>query len=373
MKYLLAGLLLCYPMASSFSETRTNNLPQQIKWRYITDEKSPVPRSGQFWRDGIFIEDKIIVLNSYYLIALDINGKQLWIRSLPSENAYAQAKIHNIGNKEIIVVTSDSIFKINIETGELVDHYTYDVSKKSAFQTTELMPRFSILLENNMYVFLGPQLLQFNVNSLEKSIVLNLNSSPKTKPIIYKDHLVVGLENQTAVMINIDKKTVQTILTSFRYSEESIRQPVVIKNYLLLPTTTSIYTYNNYELVNETSKYSNAILSIINDNIWMRQHCTGKLSLIDETFSTIASIIYETPKYAGQINSPLIGISNKLIHFDNIKGQIIFFDVNNNNISIEKELFAEDLLDNPPLQFLDQQENLFLIGGFDGLLLGVIE
>ncbi|MGL4561677.1 MAG: hypothetical protein ACRCV0_05270 [Brevinema sp.] len=368
----LYWLLLCgFCVILNHAETRTNNLPPQFKWRYIMDEREPSPRTGQFWRDGIFFRDKIIVLNTYNLIALDTNGNVLWIHGLPAESACSQAKIHPISEHEIIIVISDSLLRINTDTGEMLNHYNYDVSRRAAFQITQLMPRHSVLLGDHIYVFLGSQLLSFNTNSLLRTHVLNLNSPPKTLPVIFNNKILVGLENKTTLLLDPVKKQSNILLLSLNTSFETVRQPMTQDHYIYIPTDKNIHLFENNEEINQNAEFTNGILDIIEGKIWLRQHQTGILREIDkETLDQIRYISYENQKHAGKINTKLIGTNNTLVHIDSIKGQMIFFDISDHKqIKKQDEIFVEDILDNPPLQYLDQKGDFILIGAFDALYL----
>ncbi|MGL4388778.1 MAG: hypothetical protein ACRCTJ_05245 [Brevinema sp.] len=373
MKRFYCLLFLLISTGIFHTTTRTDNLPKNFKWRYTMDEQEPSPRTGQFWRDGVFISDKIVVLNSHYLIGLDQYGKKLWINALPAEEAFSEAKIHPVSNTEIIVITSDSLLRIDINTGELLKSYNYDVAHRAVFQMTELMPRHSILLNDFVYVFLGSQLLSFHTNSLERATTMTLISAPKTIPVKVGNQILVGLQNKTALLLDPITKKSSIYLSSLNRRFKTLRQPIIIKNTIYFPTDREIHVFENDEEINRTSKFTNAILDLVSDKIWMRKHNTGTITELDRTtLDDIRTFTYEDPKYADRINTPLIGKDNTVIHIDTLKGHVITLDISKKEITTKSEIFVEDLLDNPPLQFLDQKDNLILLGAFDSLYLATI-
>ncbi|MGL4393901.1 MAG: hypothetical protein ACRCS8_01565 [Brevinema sp.] len=374
MKAIYQLVILLISLGITYADTRTDNLPQNFKWRYTMDDREPSPRTGQFWRDGIFLDGKIVVLNSHYLIGLDMNGKQLWINALPAEEAFSEAKMHPVAEHEIVIVTSDSLLRIDIRTGELLQSYNYKVAKRSAFQMTELMPRHSVVMDEYLYVFLGPQLLSFHTNSLERADVLNLTSAPKTIPMLINNLILVGLQNKTLLMVDPMTKNSNILLNSFDRRFNTLRQPVTNKETIYVPTDRGIHVFEFQEEINQSNKFTDAILDFLNGKLWMRKHKTGTLQELDPiTLESRQELTYEEPKFADEINTPLVGQDNLLLHIDSIKGQIITFDTSSTSMKVEAELFVEDLSDSPPLQFLAQKDNLILIGAFDGLYLSVIQ
>lgn len=363
-------LFFIFPIGiNTYSSIRTNNLPEGFKWRYIMDEREPTPRSGQFWRTGIIMENKLIVLNTYMLIALDFSGKELWKMGLPAENPYAEAKIHQSSSNEIIIVITDALLRINTDTGELIDHYGYDVRRRAAFQFTELLPRQSILYKDYVYVFLGPQLLSFHKESLVRKKVHDFDSSPKTIPIVYQDQFVIGFNNGFLVLFNPNRKKSSPLIYGSPSKEFSLRQPIVQDDLLYIPMNDRIEVYQGKELYSRSTLLTDSILSSVNNQVWLRKHQSAMLQQIDATLSPLKEIQFISPKLANKISSPLIGNSNKLIHIDGIDGQLFIINNEENNLTLKTNLYTEDFMDNPPIQFLDQTEELLLIGGFDGLYL----
>ncbi len=343
----------------TFADTRTNNLPNGFQWRYITDEKEPTPRFGQFWRSGVVLEDKLIVLNSHLLIALDFQGQELWKMGLQSENAIAEAKIISTDTNEIIVIITDALLRINTDTGTLIDHYGYDIKKSSSFQFTELLPRTAILFQDYVYVFLGPQLLSFHKETLHREEVFNFNSSPKTLPVIYDNQFIIGFLNGSVEMFNITTKQSKTLL----HSKDSIRQIVIDKDLIFIPSSKSMKVYSNTRFFAESDQFPNNILSIANNKIWLRQHNKGTIHQIDETLSSLQKIFFINDKIAGKISTPVVGHENIILNIDSIEGQIFVIE----DSSLKKTVYSEEFMDNPPLQLLDQKDNMVLLGGFDGL------
>ncbi|MGL5956333.1 MAG: hypothetical protein ACRC0X_07000 [Brevinema sp.] len=367
---LIIFLFLLLPIVV-FADTRTNNLPQGFQWRYTMDEREPSPRFGQFWRDGIFLEDKIIVLNTHTLIALDFQGQELWKMGLAAESPFSEAKIHHTDSNEIVVVITDALLRINTDTGELIDHYGYDVRRRAAFQFTELLPRSSVLLGDYIYVFLGPQLLSFHKKDLKRESVLNFHSSPKTIPIIYDNQLIIGLLNGFVELFNPQTKEKQTLIYGKAGADYSVRQIVVHQDFIFIPSNQSLQVYSNTNFFAESDLFPDNILSSVDNQIWLRQHQEGTLYEIDETLSALQEIEFITDKSANQINSPLAGNSNILLHIDGIEGRIFVIRPHSSSVQV---IYSEHFLDNPPLQLLDQQENFILLGGFDGLyLINLIE
>ena len=364
--YLLLFFLLLHNV--SFTETRTNNLPQGFNWRYTMDETDPTPRSGQFWRSGIFLEDKVIVLNMHTLIALDFNGKELWKRGLAAANPFSEAKIHRTESNEIVVVITDALIRINTDTGDMIQNYSYDVKKRSAFQFTELLPRHSILFKDHIYVFLGPELLSFHKTSLERTVVGTFNSSPKTLPIPYKDSLVLGFINNFVNLYNPINKETKTLIFGASESDFIIRQPVISDDLLFIPTSKDIQVYSNGNLFSQSTSFTNSILSAIGGDIWLRQHQIGTIYKIDETLTAVKKISFTPNKYANAITAPLAGDKNTLIHIDGIEG-VLFVISQQADLKLKKTIYSEEFKDNPPIQLIAQQNNLILLGGFDGLYL----
>lgn len=352
----------------SFTETRTDSIPQGFNWRYTMDETDPGPRSGQFWRSGIFLEDKVVVLNMHTLIALDFNGKELWKRGLAAENPFSEAKIHRTESNEIVVVITDALIRINTDTGDMIQNYGYDVNKGSAFQFTELLPRHSILFKDHLYVFLGPQLLSFHKTSLERTVVGTFNSSPKTLPIPYKDNLVLGFVNNFVSLYNPISKETKTLIFGSSKSDFIIRQPVIKDDLLFIPTSKDIQVYSNSNLFSQSDHFTNSILSTVGGDIWLRQHQKGTIYKIDETLTAIKKISFSPDKYANSITAPLSGDKNTLIHIDGIEGAL-FIISQQPDLKLKKIIYSEEFMDNPPIQLLAQQNNLILLGGFDGLYL----
>ena len=352
----------------SYTDTRTNDLPQGFKWRYVMDETEPTPRSGQFWRSGILLENKVIVLNMHNLIALDFNGKELWKRGLAAENPFSQAKIHRTESNEIVVIITDTLIRINTDTGDMIQNYTYDVSKRSAFQFTELLPRHSVLFKDHIYVFLGPQLLSFHKTSLQKTVVGTFNSSPKTIPIPYKDSLVLGFTNNFVNLYNPISKETKTLIFGASESDFIIRQPIIQDDLLFIPTSKDIQVYSNGNLFSQSDHFTNSILSVVGNDIWLRQHQIGTIYKIDETLTAIKKISFSPDKYANSITTPLSGDTNTLIHIDGIEGSL-FIISQQPSLKLKKTIYSEEFIDNPPIQLLAQQNNLILLGGFDGLYL----
>lgn len=365
MQKILFFLLLFVSL--SFGDTRSNGLPIGFSWRYIIDEREPSPRTGQFWRDGIFFDDKIIVLNAHNLIALDMKGEVLWVRSLPLENSYSEAKIHQIKSNEIIIVIADALLKINTDTGDLLDHYGYNSIKKSVFQFTELLPRHSFLFNDKIYVFLSSELLAFDIKTLTRKKIFSFDSHPKTLPILYKNKIILGLQNGFVHLFDPISKNDKILIYGSMDKEFAIRQPIIQNDLIYIPTTEGIIVYKGMQLFSQTTQYQNSILDNIEGKIWLRQHFSNELFQIDETLSPLLQITY--PKESDIINSPLIGRGNKLLNLDSIVGQMLIFEYNTSNIILLKELYVEDFWDNPPLQLLDQKDQYVLLGGFDGLYL----
>ncbi len=363
-------LLLLFLLLSniSYTETRMNNLPQGFKWRYIMDETAPSPRSGQFWRSGILLEDKIIVLNAYNLIALDLKGKELWKKGLAAENPFSEAKIYRTESNEIVVIITDALIRINTDTGEMIKNFGYDVRKKSAFQFTELLPRHSILFKDLIYVFLGPQLISFHKKTLERNIVGTFNSSPKTLPIQYKDSFILGFLNNFVQSFNPISKANRTLVFGASESDFVIRQPVVKDELLFIPTSKDIQVYSNDTLFSKSDYFTNNILSITGTSIWLRQHQIGTIYKIDETLTSIKQTEFTPNKYASKIGIPLAGNDDILVHIDGIKGTL-FIITQKPDLQLKKTIYSEEFIDNPPIQLLAQQNNLILLGGFEGLYL----
>ncbi|MGL4677456.1 MAG: hypothetical protein ACRCWI_07290 [Brevinema sp.] len=358
-------IFLLFPI-KAFSDTRTNNLPQGFQWRYIMDEREPAPRFGQFWRDGIFLEDKIIVLSTHTLIALDFQGKELWKMGLAAENPLSEAKIHQSDSNEIVIVITDALLRINTDTGELIDHYGYNVQKRSAFQFTELLPRSSILLGDYIYVFLGPQLLSFHKKDLKRENIANLNSLPKTIPVIYGTQLVIGFLNGFVELLNPQTKEKYTLIYGKTEADFSVRQIIVNQDFIFIPSNRSIQVYSNTSFFAESDLFPDNILSLIDGQIWLRQHQQGTLYKIDETLSSLQKIEFVSNKSANKISTPLAGNSNTLFHIDGIEGRIFIIQTQTATIQV---IYSEDFSDNPPLQLLDQQDDSILLGGFEGLYL----
>ncbi|MGL4367611.1 MAG: hypothetical protein ACRCTQ_04965 [Brevinemataceae bacterium] len=363
-------LILCFVFAPAYGIVRTNNLPDGFLWQYMINEQEPSPRTGQFWRDGIFLDDKIIILNTHNLIALDTNGNELWVRGLPAENPLSEAKIHRSQSNEILIVITDAVLRINTDTGELIEHYGYNVARRSAFQFTELLPRQSVLFQDTLFVFLGPELLAFNTQTLSRSKITSFNTSPKTIPLIYDNRLLFGFNNGFVELFDSSTTNARIpILFGSSSGNFSVRQPIIYNDLIFIPTSTEIYVYKGSSLFAQTSAYTNAILSKIDNNIWLREHNKGHLIQINEILIPINQISFESPKTAHAVNAPLIGYHDKLIHFDSIAGKMVLFSYSAKSLTILKEILTEDFLDNPPLQMLDQKNNLLIIGAFDGLYL----
>jgi len=350
-----------------YGETRTNGLPVGFEWRYISDIRATSPRTGQFWRDAIFIDDKMIILNTYHLFALDMKGEVLWIRGLPIEHIYAEAKIHKTVSNEIVIITPNTLLRINTDDGNLIKHYNYDSRRRSAFQFTELQPRQSFLYQNNLYVFLGSDLLSFNIKTLERKKVLGFNSRPKTLPILYKDNVLLGLYNGFLNLLNLSTLKNKILIYGSTDNKFVIRQPIIQNDLIYIPTSESIMIYKDDKLYSESIIYQDVILNNIQNEIWLRSHDSDKIIKIDETLSPILQIKFN--KESDKINSPLISYNDKLLNIDGITGQISIFNINSTNIALKKELYIEEFLENPPLQILDQKDQYLLLGGFDGLYL----
>lgn len=360
--------ILFFVFSEGFADTRTKNLPQGFLWRYIMDETEPTPRTGQYWRSGVLLEDKIIVLNTHNLIALTYEGKELWKRGLVAENPFSEAKIYSTDTNEIIVVITDALLRIDTTTGDLIDHYGYDVTKRAAFQMTEMLPRHSLLFQNHIYVFLGPQLLSFNTKTFERKTVVNFNSSPKTLPILYQDQIVVGLINGYVEFYDPIENTKNVLIYGGEDPDFSIRQPVSSEEFLYIPTTEGIRVYNNTNIISKSDHFEDPILSSINNEVWLRQHQKGSLSLIDQTLSSIEQTSFIKDKYATKINVPLGGNVNTLVHIDGLEGTV-FIIKREPSVSFSHTIYSEEFTDNPPIQLLDQTKEHLLLGGFHGLYL----
>ncbi len=345
----------------TFADTRYHNLPEGFKWRYIMDEREPSPRMGQFWRSGILLEDKLIALNTHSLIALDLQGKELWKMGLKSEKPLSEAKIIHILSNEIVLVITDALLRINTDTGELIDHYGYDAHKSSAFQFTELLPRTAILYQDYIYVFLGPQLLSFHIKTLQRDDVFNFNSSPKTLPIIYNGQFIIGFLNNNVEIFHPLTKQKHTLL----YGKDSIRQIVIDKDLIFIPSVNSLKVYSNTNFFAESGQFPDNILSYVNNKIWLRQHSKGTIHQIDETLSSLQEIFFIHDRSASKITSPLVGHNDTLLNIDGIEG--VIFVIKNNKL--KTVIYSEEFMDNPPLQLLYQKDSIVLLGGFDGLYL----
>ena len=368
MKYLV--LFFFFFSSLSYGDTRTNDLPQGFKWRYIIDEKEPTPRSGQFWRSGVILSDRLIVLNIHMLIALDFQGKELWKIGLQAENLSAEAKIHQISSNEIILVTTDTLLRISTDTGELLESFNHDVRRRAAFQFTELMPRHSIFFDKELYVFLGPQLLAFDQENLTKKEVFNFNSSPKTIPILYKDKFVLSFVNGFVELFDPYKKETSTLISGDPSKNFSIRQPIVQEEFIYIPMNNRLEVYQDTNFYARSTQLSNSILTSLEGKVWRRSHQSGLIQEIDPTLGPIREVQFIADKFANSITAPLVGNKKTLIHVDGIDGQlfIISYD-DSNNIALQKHLYSEEFRDNPPLQALDQKDNHLLLGGFEGLYL----
>lgn len=360
--------LLFFAAVPIYPETRTNGLPKGFIWQYIIDEKEPSPRSGQFWRSGIFIGDKIFVLNRHYLIALERDtGKMLWIRGLPSENPISEAKILHTDTNEIIVIISDALLRISTKDGELLQQYSYDARKHSAFQHTLLMPRHSIFFNNKIYVFLGPDLLEFDKHSLKRNKLFTFNASPKTLPLTFGNELLLGFQNGFLELFSPSSKKRRMLICGSPYSGFSLRQPVIQDLFIFVPTSDELLVYREDEIFARNSTYKDGIFSSAGGRVWLREHFSGILTEMDETLSPLRSMRIEAPSRARAINTPVIGNSRRIMLADTADGD--FKIMNIQDLSIISSITSEDFLDHPPLQILDMQENHILLGAFDGLYL----
>lgn len=365
MNFLVLFLLFFLIPTNNFSDTRTDNLPQGFKWRYVMDELEPAARFGEFWRSGILLEDKIIVLNTHTLIALDHNGKELWKRGLPVEGTLAKAKILQSASNEILVIITSAILKINTDNGELLHHYGYNTHKRSAFQFTELIPRTAILFQEHLFVFLGPELLSFHKDTLEKNIVYNFNSSPKTLPVLFNNKFIIGFLNGFVEMFDPLTKDKKTLIYGHKHQNFSVRQIITKDDLIYIPSSHILQVFSNDQFYAKSDQFPDNILSEVEGNIWLRQHNRGNLIHIDETLSPLDKIHFISDRIANKISSPLIGHNGTLIQVDSIEGQI--FVIQNKNV--KSIIYAEDFLDNPPIQILAQNKQQLLLGGFDGLYL----
>ncbi len=354
-------VLLLLLTTVTFADTRYNHLPEGFKWRYVMDEREPSPRLGQFWRSGILLEDRLIALNTHTLIALDLQGRELWKMGLESENAVAEAKIIQTLSNEIILVITDALLRINTDTGELIDHYGYDVNRRSAFQFTELLPRTAILYQDHIYVFLGPQLLSFHIETLQRTDVFNFNSSPKTLPVLYHDQFVIGFLNNNVEMFHPLTKQKHTLL----HGRDSIRQIVIDKELIFIPSANSLKVYSNTSFFAESDQFPNNILSHVDNKIWLRQHNKGTLHQIDETLSSLKEVFFIYDRSAGKITAPLVGFDDVLLNVDGIEGIVFVIK----DFELKDVIYSESFMDNPPLQLIDQRGALVILGGFDGLYL----
>lgn len=360
--------LLFFAAVPVYPGTRTNGLPKGFIWQYILDEKEPSPRSGQFWRSGIFIGDKIFVLNRHYLIALERDtGTMLWIKSLPSENPISEAKILHTDTNEITVIISDALLRISTTDGALLQQYSYDARKHSAFQHTLLMPRHSIFFNDKIYVFLGPDLLEFDKHSLKQNKLFTFNSSPKTLPLVFGNDLLLGFQNGFLELFSPLSKKRRMLICGSPYSGFSLRQPVILDVFIFVPTSDELLVYRNNEIFARNKMYKDGIFSLAGGRLWLREHFSGILTEMDETLSPLRSTRIEAPSRARAINTPIIGNNQRIMLADTADGD--FKIMNIQDLSIASSVTSEDFLDHPPLQILDKQENYILIGGFDGLYL----
>ncbi len=358
----LFALLLLIPAVMG-AETRYHKLPGGFKWRYVMNEPEPLPRKGLFWRSAIFLDDKIIALNNHTLIALTYNGVELWKMGLQVEYSNSEAKIHKSGDDEIIVVITDAVLRIDSSNGQLIDHYGYDSGRMSAFQMTELLPRTSVLMGDYVYVFLGPVLIAFHKETLDRHEVQNFNSSPKTIPVVYdEDYLVTAFVNGYVHMINPATKERKTLLAN--KTDVSIRQIVADEQFIYIPTSGAMMVYSNNVLYAESDMFPNNILSKADGKIWLQRHKIGEFHQIDQTLSPVRSITYTDNKTANNISSPIVGSGDTIIYVDSNEGKIYVMDK-----ILRKIIFSEDFMDNPPVQFLNQKDSMVLLGGFEGLYL----
>lgn len=339
-----------------------------ILWGYYPDEKATQPRGSMFWRAGFMDENLLYLLSTETLVCLNQQGVQQWIYRLPAEGMNSEAQILPLGNA-LIIITTDTLLKIDKTTGQQIAAYGYDSSRRSAFQRTLLLPRYSFVSEGSLYGFIGPTLLKFDGETLARSEVKNFNSSPKTLPVLYNDRLAVALDNGFFELYDLKSGENNTLISGSPRADFSIRQPLVHKGLLFVPASDELVVYQDTDIFARNASLTNAILSGIEGRLWMRGHNTGILSEIDETLSIVAEGRYASPVRAGFIDAPLAGTAKRILHLETLNGALTVIDASGETPSVVSTHVSEDFGENPPLKILGARGSLVLIGGFDGAFL----
>ncbi|MGL5253442.1 MAG: hypothetical protein ACRC9L_00200 [Brevinema sp.] len=365
----LLTLIFCFLPFLIHSYTRTDQLPQGFVWQYLPDENLSQPRGGLAWRAGLIDAKTIFLLSTDTLVALKMDGSVIWRYQLPAEGLNSEAKILPFDDNHIIVALTDAILKIKRSDGNLVSQYSYDSSKGQAFRPTLLLPRYTFIYNKNIYSFIGPQLLRFDGQTLERKEVISFSSPPKTLPVFYPPYFAVGFDNGFFEIFNPETKDKFTLISGSPKKDFRIRQPVIRDDLLFVPATDELLVYQGREIFARNANLTNAILSFIEGRIWLRGHNTGLISEIDETLSTLREGRYASPIRASVIDAPLVGISNRALHLEAQNGGLTIIDTSKDKPTVVKSLVSEDFDENPPLSILANHQELVLIGGFDGVFL----
>lgn len=367
-KKLLTIAVLIYANCT-YGLTVSKNIPKGFLWGYTMDLVESTPRaksSGNFWKDALFLENQIILLNTYQVICLDYKGKTIWTHDLPIPTQ-AYAKIHLYPNF-IVILTPSRIMTIDKKNGEEIQIYNLYSSKASIIEKRTLEPQNSFIWNKELYVFLGSELLAFNPDSLTRRSVKTFYALLKTTPILFKDEwLILGFQNGFAILFNLRTKKHKTLLEGASERDFSIRQPAIYKNKIIIPTNEKVFLFEEENMIQEKNA-EDLIVSVIKDKIWVRKHKSPYLLEWNEKFKTTQKLIFTKADEARLISTPLVGHKNILLHTDGIDGKI--FIIEDSPLLYVKETFlSEDFSDNPPLYILKQENNLVLLAAFDGVYL----
>ena len=363
------ALVLCLIPSLFHSYTRTDGMPKGFIWCYLPDERLSQPRGGVAWRAGLIDAGTIYLLSADTLVALRMDGTVIWRYRLPAEGMNSEAKILPFDDTHIIVAVTDAILKIKRLDGSLATQYSYDSSKGQAFRPTLILPRYTFIYDNNVYGFIGAQLIRFDGQTLERSEVMTFAAPPKTLPVFYDPYFAVGFNNGFFEIFNPETGDKHNLISGSPKKDFRIRQPVVRGDLLFVPATDELLVYQGREIFARNSNLTNALLSTIDGRIWMRGHNTGLLSEIDETLSVLREGRYASPVRAGVVDAPLVGTSNRVLHLEAQNGGFTVIDVAQDKPTVIKSLVSEDFDENPPLSILAENKQMVLIGGFDGVFL----